>query len=103
MKRVVGGKLYDVEKAEALASASWGYSGDFEAFSETLYKTSNGRFFLAGEGGPKTKYGEPAPGGGTGGGSDIIPLTEERAAAWCERHDEIDVLEEHLPDFVEEA
>lgn len=102
-RKVVDGKLYDVEKAEELASVSHGYAGDFSAYHEKLYRTANGRFFLAGKGGPKTKYARSVPGGGTGGGPDIIPLTDDAAARWCEQHNKIAVLQEHLPDHIEEA
>jgi DNA polymerase III sliding clamp (beta) subunit (PCNA family) len=78
MKKVINGKLYDTETAELIGTG--GSNGrsrtDFQWCDESLYKTKNGRFFLAGYGGPMTRYSR--------GGEDIIPLTEKEALQWCE-------------------
>ncbi len=40
MKRIVSGLLYDTEKAEMISER------EYSVFSETLYRTKKGRFFL---------------------------------------------------------
>jgi hypothetical protein len=86
MKKVIGGKIYDTETAEEIGgwSNNLGHS-DFRNISESLYRTKKGRFFLAGEGGPMTKYSRRC-GDSTGGGEDIQPLTHEEAREWAEEH-----------------
>lgn len=87
MKQVIEGKLYNTATAEEIGSYWNGRSqSDFRNVSESLYKTKSGRFFLAGSGGPMTKYSRPC-GDMTGGGSGIIPLETEEARTWCEEHD----------------
>jgi hypothetical protein len=56
MRRVIDRKIYDTETAEEIAdvSAPCNDSGDF-AYEEThLYRTKNGRWFIAGNGGGST-------------------------------------------------
>ena len=42
MKRIVSGLLYDTEKAEMISER------EYSVFSEILYRTKKGRFFLLG-------------------------------------------------------
>ena len=84
--KIIGGKRYDTTTAKPLCSDEHGYAGDFSAYRETLYRKRTGEFFLAGIGGPMTRWGEPAPGGGTTVGSGILPLSDDMARAWVEDH-----------------
>jgi hypothetical protein len=68
-----------------------------------LYKTPRGNFFLAGEGGPLSRYGRPAYGGGTCGGEGIIPISREDALSWCEEHLDIEDYQEYFSDMIEDA
>jgi hypothetical protein len=86
MRKVIDGLLYDTKKAEVLGFDDYGYAGDFESWTERLYRTPKGAYFLAGEGGALTKYGRPAEGGGMGGGWAITPLSEAEAKRWMEHH-----------------
>ncbi len=97
MRAVIGGLRYDTTKAVEVADYSNGLGGrDFRNVSEALYKTRSGRFFLAGEGGPMTKYAR-AYGDMTGGGSGIIPMTPDEARGWCETHNvDADVIALHF-------
>jgi hypothetical protein len=61
-------------------------SGDFSHISERLYRTAKGAYFLAGTGGPMTKYARRIGDNCTTGGSDILPLTECQAKEWAEQH-----------------
>jgi len=104
MKRIIDGLVYDTEKAEVVADYYYSHKGDFNYIKEKLYKTSNGRYFLYGEGGPKTEYFENVGNGSYSGGNMIIPLTKEGALDWVERReiDEKKILEE-LSEVLDEA
>ena len=104
MRKVVGGKLYNTETAEEICE--WGnyynYT-DFKYCKETLYKTKKDNWFLYGKGGAMSKYSQPYGNSGRGPGSDIVPLDREGVIEWLEERDEVGLLEEHFPDYVEEA
>lgn len=103
MKAVIHGLKYDTEHATHLADYRRGAPGDFGAWEESLYRTENGRYFLAGEGGPKTKYATRHPDGGASGGRKVIALTEDEAAEWCESTGNYRVMEDEFASHVEEA
>lgn len=85
MRKVIDGKIYDTDTADALGTWSNGlpYS-DGEYAEATLYRKKNGEFFTHGEGGGLSGYAKPAVGGGTVGGEDITPLTENEARGFAE-------------------
>jgi len=99
MKRVIDGKLYNTDTAKRLCSGgSRGFSSsDFNYFEEILYKTKNGAFFLAGSGGPMTKYAVSTGQNGSMGGSKIIPLSQDDAREWCDQHMSADDYFSHFP------
>lgn len=103
MKKVIDGKVYNTETATRIAGDNSSYyPGDFQYEDTDLYKTKKGAFFLAGEGGPMSRWAEPLGNNGRTGGSGIEPLSLEEARAWCEANDvDADVIAEHFP--VEEA
>ena len=76
MKAVIEGLRYDTETAKLVASHSYGYTTDHGYADEDLYRTRNGRWFLAGKGGPASRYAESADGSGWIGGKGIVPITE---------------------------
>mgnify|MGYP007122074196 CR=1 FL=1 len=85
MKKVIGGKVYDTEKAKRLGSdGKWDRS--FSAWSETLYQKRTGEFFLHGEGGPATKYAVSIGQNMWSGSEKIIPLSPAKAREWAEEH-----------------
>ena len=87
MKKIIDGYLYDTENATKLHNYWNGLSSsDFRNYEESLYLTSNGRFFLSGEGGPMTKWAK-SDGNTSTGSSGIIPLTNELALEWAETHE----------------
>ena len=103
MLRVINGRRYNTETADDIHRFYNNLGGgDFRNIDETLYKTKKGNFFLAGSGGPMTKYAEPC-GNMTGGGEGIQPLSREDALVWLEGHDGDDAIEEHLSDLVKDA
>jgi hypothetical protein len=103
MKTTINHLTYNTETAEEIASDSHGYSSDFNHWEETLYKTKNGNYFLHGKGGAMSRYSEACGNNSYCGGSEIIPMTEEEALAWCEEHDCQDAIEEHFKHMIQEA
>jgi hypothetical protein len=96
MRKVIGGKVYDTDTAEEVCKGrDRGYSiTDFDYVSETLYRTANGRWFLAGEGGPRTGYAESAGQNWSRGGQNIHPLSAGEALEWMEENAPADLTAE---------
>lgn len=85
MKKIIGGKKYDTDTAKRVGSFESGYIGDFGWRNETLYLKATGEFFLAGEGGAKTRWASRAI-DGFSSGEGILPLTLDEAREWAEEH-----------------
>ena len=103
MIKIINGKRYNTDTATEVAKYWNGLGdGDFRHLMEELYITSKGAWFLYGKGGAISKYAESA-GNQSWGSSTIIPLTDDEAYEWCERHNKADVIEEYFSDKVEEA
>ena len=85
MRKIINGRKYDTETARKIAADSALGPSDFRYYDEALYQKKTGEFFLAGEGGPMTKYGEDVGGNMRGSGRKIIPLSDEEAREWVER------------------
>src|SRR5262245_1755240 len=87
--RVIGGLRYNTETAEILATLPDGADSvsDFRYESTSLYRTKNGRYFLAGRGGALSRWSENIPGSNSGrrGGEGIIPISEDEARDHLER------------------
>jgi hypothetical protein len=107
MKSIINGLRYDTDKAICIGEASTTYtrlSGDFSWWEAGLYRTPrSGRFFLAGSGGPMTRFAHHGPQQNeTRGGSAIFPMDKAEALEWAEQHlthDEIEAaFGEHLED-----
>jgi len=102
MKAVIDGKRYDTETAEEIAADAHGHTGDFDHWRESLYRTKQGAFFLAGSGGPRSKYSRLPRQNEWTGGEGISVLTEAGALRWCEDHDvDADSIADHFT--IEEA
>jgi len=86
MKAVIDGAVYNTETATKIAFFSKEFGADdFRHVEESLYKTKSGRFFLAGGGGPMTRYSHPV-GDRQAGGAGVVVLTSDEARHWCESH-----------------
>lgn len=92
MKRTIDGRRYDTATAHALYTVQTGDPfGGMSRGEETLYRTRNGRYFLAGEGGAMSRWATSLGNNSWSGGEGIEVLSAREALAWCERHDcEID-------------
>lgn len=87
MKKVIDGKMYNTETATALAEADNPTAGrnNFRWWTETLFRSPKGQLFLAGEGGPMSRWSQLAVGGGSTGGEGLALLTVGEARDWAER------------------
>lgn len=104
MIKIIDGKRYNTETAEKIASAGNDLSyNDFNYWDERLYCTKKGNWFLHGEGGAMSRYSKPCGNNGSCGGSEIRPISPGKAAKWLEEHDHVAELEEHFPEYIEEA
>lgn len=92
MKKIIKGKLYDTDTARRVGADGGG--DGFYSWSEALYQKRTGEFFLAGEGGPATKYAHSVGQNQWSGGSKIIPLDINAARKWAEEHLDADVYGE---------
>lgn len=104
MKAIINGFRYDTEKADCIGSASHGYGGDFSRWSASLYRTKRSKnHFLAGEGGPMSRYGRNLGQNTMGSGERIDPVTREEALAWAEQHLTPETVEEWFGDDLQDA
>lgn len=82
MKAIIKGFRIDTDKADFVGSVNHGYygSGDFSAWEADLYCTKRKKvFFLAGRGGPMTRWARSCGDNTTTGGSGIIVLSTDEA------------------------
>lgn len=105
MKKTIKRKTYDTDTATEIGTFHNGASyTDFNYMYEKLYRSEKGNFFIVGEGGPSSKYGQFLAGGGrTGRGDVFLPLTDEEAYKWLEKHGDQSDLEHYFGHEIEEA
>ncbi len=102
MKKIIDGKRYDTKTAKLLCKNKYGLPGNFEYYWEGLYRKKTGEYFLAGEGGPMSPYGEQTGTNSWSGGEEIIPLSREEAMKFAEKHMDADKFEEEFGPIEEE-
>lgn len=86
MKKIINGALYNTETAKEIGTHDSGYShNDFNYFTESLYRSKSGKYFLHGEGGANSKYGKWRGNSG-GAGEEIRAYTPDEAREWAEEH-----------------
>ena len=106
MKAIIEGRRYDTEKADKIGEISGralaedvAESGAF-AWTESLYMTPAGRFFLCGSGAPGTRWFRTAPPENRVEAGDQVTrwalraLNEEKAQAWVEKYCSAEVYEQ---------
>lgn len=86
MLKIIKGKKYNTETAQFCGEYEHLTPGDFEHYIESLYQKRTGEFFLYGEGGAASPYSMRVDRSTWSGGKKIIPLTEEEAREWTEKH-----------------
>ena len=106
MKKIVNGKIYDTEKATLIGEtrATDAYRGDFRYWEAGLYQTPRSKsYFLAGAGGPMTRFAQSVGQNSWEGGKDLIPMTREQAFEWAEKNLDPPIVEHYFADLIEEA
>lgn len=104
MKQIIDGLRYDTNKADLVGE--WGNNlsrTNFDYCFESLYKTQSGRYFLAGEGGAKSKYGVKVDNNSWSEGSRITPLSKAEALQWAESNLSSEAIEEYFNDSIKDA
>ena len=56
MKKTIGKKVYDTEKATLIKKYTSGNFGDLQGYEETLYQDDKGAYFLYTNGGSNSPY-----------------------------------------------
>jgi hypothetical protein len=103
MRRIINNKVYDTSVADEIASwSNHYYRSDPKHCEETLYLTKKGNWFVAGEGGPMSKYAHPV-GNAMSGGEGLAPLTPDEAREWLELKNFVSEVEEHFGDELPEV
>ena len=74
MKKIICKVEYNTEKSELLLKKTFGSFGDPAGYEESLYKTSNRKFFLYVNGGEASPYKK----------EDIKRMAVDKAKAWLE-------------------
>jgi hypothetical protein len=104
MKQVINRKLYNTETAAMVHEYEHGYdTSDFHYYTEALYRTPKGAYFIAGSGGAMSPYSESLGGGSYGGGSGLRPVDAREAISWLEEHGGTDAILEHFEQKIEQA
>jgi hypothetical protein len=84
--KIIGGLRYNtVTATEVCNFESSGGSSDFHYEDTSLYRSPRGRFFLAGYGGPMSRWSRSDFGGYTGG-EGLAPVSVSEARTFAEEH-----------------
>ncbi len=88
MKKIINHRVYDTDAATEIGEQEWGdiIEDSFTYACEKLYRKRNGEYFIHGEGGPRTCYGQSAGLGNMSWGARIIPQSYEQAREWAEQN-----------------
>lgn len=102
MKKIINGKKYDTDTAEAITEYESDYPrNDFRWYAETLYRKRTGEFFLGGEGNAMSKYAERCY-DGWGSGEGITPISVSEAKEWLETCSDADTYEKVFGEVAED-
>jgi hypothetical protein len=105
VNRIINGKRYDTETADRVAYVgnNLGVS-DFGYEVTHLYRTKKGAWFIAGEGGPRSRWAHRVGNNGYSGGDGLEPLTKDEARTMLEARDDCAaVIERYFADEIEDA
>jgi len=109
MKSIINGKRYDTDKAILIGEANaldFGCSStrDFNHWEASLYMTPrSGAFFLAGCGGPMTRFSRKVDQNSWSGGSGIHPMDKAEALEWAEQYLPTEDIEKHFGSVIEDV
>jgi hypothetical protein len=107
MRAIINGLRYDTDKAIKIGEGgSDGYtsSSDFSYWRASLYRTPRAnRYFLAGHGGPMTRWAKAVGNNGRTGSSGIAPMSLDEAREWAERYLTVDEVETGFAETIADA
>ena len=86
MKKIIKGSVFDTTTAKHLGGYSYLKPGDFSYFSENLYKTRSGKYFIHGVGGSASPYAKQVSQNEWESGETIFAVSMERAKDWAEEN-----------------
>jgi hypothetical protein len=94
--RIIDGKRYDTETATLICDISPNdfHYDDFRYESTHLYRTGKGAWFMAGEGGPLSRWAQPVGQSGKCSGEGIQIISDEEARDLIEQHGKPEQVEE---------
>jgi hypothetical protein len=102
MKRIIDGKTYNTETATTVCDTGNDLSvTDFRHEDSALYITKKGAFFIAGNGGPMSRFARAESQNSWSGGGGVIPLDRGEAVRCAENWPE--QIEEYFGDMIEDA
>lgn len=101
MKKIINGKVYNTETAKIIYEYDNNlFVTDFAFYSESLYKTKKGVYFLLKEGGPMSPVAR-CDGQNTFGGMDIEALTIDKAKEYLINHQALNACENEFGELEE--
>jgi hypothetical protein len=105
MKKIIDGKRYDTTTATMVCDCSprGFYRGDFRYEDTQLYRTPRGGWFLAGEGGPMSRWARSTGLSGRTNGSGIQPLDADEARSMLERYGDAEDVEKYFAAEIADA
>jgi hypothetical protein len=106
MKAIINGSRYDTEKAILIGEASGGseFVNDYRYWSAGLYRTPrSGRYFLAGSGGPMSRFAVSRGINEWSGGEGVHPMEEADAFEWAQEYLDAETVEAHFGHLIEDA
>ena len=105
MRRIIDGKRYDTDTATMVADISPAgfYRNDFRYEETKLYRTVRGAWFIAGEGGPLSRWSRSLGQNGMTDGEGLRPVDADEARAYLEREGDTHSIEQYFADTVTDA
>ena len=105
MKKIINGIHYDTDKSDLIGKVeSREDKSDIRYWSECLYKTPRrGRYFIAGKGGPMTKWARHLGTQTYGYGESIVPLSDRSAFEWAEENLGDEEVEIYFGNLIQDA
>ncbi len=93
MRKVIDGMLYDTDKSKEVCDIGRrGFSrNDFEWEDTQLWLTPRGMYFIAGEGGARSRWAERLGQNGCGPGEGLEAITIDEAKQLVEKHSTVEV------------
>jgi hypothetical protein len=103
VKKIIDGKRYDTDTATHVVNLWNGHPrNDFKFEDSDLYLTKSGNWFLAGSGGPTSRWSETI-GNASTYGSGITPISPADVRAILESANRTDLVERYFSSVITDA